>query len=291
MATVQQLLRRQADHHGVQFWIIEKDYALSYLLKAISMTEGLGDALVLKGGTALRKLYFRDYRFSEDLDYSTREIGPIAELDTKFNRAVKKAEDLLQEQGAFRVEYEPLLLRESHPQGQTSYLVRVQFPYHRQPICRLKVEVTVDEPILLGPAKRPILHDFPESLTGEVSVYQLQEVVAEKLRALLQSLARIEDRGWGTGRISRDYYDLGYLLKNKDFSGDELADLTRRKSSLRNVHAKTVSDFFSPVLQELARRQWEKQLRIFVPAAPEPDVVIEETRRIIEEMWKLSSKD
>ena len=84
MATVQQLLRKQADLHGVQFWIIEKVYALSYLLKAISMTEGLGDALVLKGGTALRKLYFRDYRFSEDLDYSTREIGPIAEASVKF---------------------------------------------------------------------------------------------------------------------------------------------------------------------------------------------------------------
>lgn len=286
MATVQQLLHKQADLHGVQFWIIEKDYALSYLLKAISMTEGLGDALVLKGGTALRKLYFQGYRFSEDLDYSTRDVGPISELDIKFNRAVKKAEDLLQEQGAFRVEYEPLLLREPHPQGQTSYLVRVQFPYHRQPICRLKVEVTVDEPVLLRPERRPILHDFPESLVGEVLVYQLAEIVAEKLRALLQSLARIEARGWGTGRVSRDYYDIWYLLKNENFSGDELADLTRRKSSLRNVHAKTVSDFFSPVLQELARRQWEKQLRMFVPAAPGPDVVIEETRSIVEELWK-----
>ena len=76
MATVRQLLRQQADLHGVQFWIVEKDYALSYLLMAISTTEDLGDALVLKGGTALRKLYFRDYRFSEDLDYSTDRIGP-----------------------------------------------------------------------------------------------------------------------------------------------------------------------------------------------------------------------
>ncbi len=286
MATVQQLLRKQADLHGVQFWIIEKDYALSYLLKAISMTEGLGDALVLKGGTALRKLYFREYRFSEDLDYSTREIGPIAELDTRFNRAIKKAEDLLQDNGPFRIEYEPLVLREPHPEGQSSYTVRVQFPYHRQPVCRLKVEITIDEPVLLRPAKRPILHDFPESMTGEVPVYQLQEVVAEKLRALLQSLARIEDRGWGTGRISRDYYDLWYLLKNKDFSGDELVDLTREKSSLRNVQARTVSDFFSPVLIELARRQWEQQLRTFVPSAPDPDVVIEETRSIVEVLWK-----
>mgnify|MGYP001821562619 CR=1 FL=1 len=56
MATVRQLLRTQVDLHGIQFWIVERDYALSYLLKAISMIDGIGESLVLKGGTALRKL-------------------------------------------------------------------------------------------------------------------------------------------------------------------------------------------------------------------------------------------
>ena len=286
MATIRQLIRSKSDLHGVQHWVVEKDYALGYLLKAISLTDNLGDTLVLKGGTAIRKLYFSSYRFSEDLDYSTLEVGPVAELDTKFNRAVKNAENLLQENGPFRIEYEPLVLREPHPEGQSSYIIRIQFPYHRQPVCRLKVEITIDEPVLLRPEYRSILHDFPESLPGEVPVYQLQEIVAEKLRALLQSLARIEDRGWGTGRVSRDYYDLWYLLKNIDFLGGELVDLTRKKSAHRNVHVKAVGDFFSPALQGLVRRHWEKQLRIFVPTAPDVDVVLEETRIIVEELWK-----
>jgi hypothetical protein len=286
MATVRQLLRTQVDLLGVPFWVVEKDYALSYLLKAISMTDDLGDALVLKGGTALRKLYFRDYRFSEDLDYSTRQIDPIAGLDAKINRAVQNAEELLQEKGPFRIEHEPMALRDPHPGGQFSYTVRVQFPHHREPICRLKVEITIDEPVLLKPDSRSILHDFPESMEGVVLVYQLHEVVAEKLRALLQSIARIEERGWGTGRVSRDYYDLWYLLKNQDFSGDELVDLTREKASHRNVQANAASDFFSPTLQELARRQWDQQLRIFVPTAPEADVVFAETRSIVQDLWK-----
>lgn len=285
MATIQQLIREQADLHGVPFWIIEKDYALSYLLKAISIAEGLGDALVLKGGTALRKLYFRDYRFSEDLDYSTREIGPIARLDARFNAAIQIAENLLRDRGAFRVEHQALILRETHLAGQSCYIVRVKFPYHREALCRLKVEITIDEPILLRPARRSIVHDFAENLVGEAPVYQLQEVVAEKLRALLQSLARIENRGWGSGRVARDYYDLWFLLKNGEFSGDELVDLTRKKSSIRNVQASSVNEFFSPMLVESARRQWEKQLRIFVPDAPGADVVIEETRSILNELW------
>ncbi len=285
MATVRQLLRQQADLYGVQFWIIEKDYALSYLLAGISATEDLSDALVLKGGTALRKLYFRDYRFSEDLDYSTLQIGPIEALDRKFDRAIKKTEDLLQEFGPFRVGYEPLSLREPHPQGQSSYIVRVQFPYQRAPMCRLKVEVTSDEPILLDLKRRPILHDFPESIAGMVSVYSLEEIVSEKLRALLQSLARIEDRGWGTSRIPRDYYDLWYILKHAVLSGAQLVNLTQEKSNVRNVRAESADDFFAPALQNIARRQWEKQLRIFVPAAPPVEVVLEEARTLVEMLW------
>ncbi len=286
MATIRQLIREQSNLQGVQQWVVEKDYAISYLLKAISTTDDLGDALVLKGGTALRKLYFRNYRFSEDLDYSTREIGPVAELDTKISRAVINAEELLQENGPFRIEYEPLVLRKPHPGGQSSYIVRVQYPDHRQPICRLKVEITIDEPVLLKPEYRSIIHEFPENLPGKAPVYQLQEIVAEKLRALLQSLARIEDRGWGAGRVSRDYYDLWHILKSVDLSGEELVNLTREKSAHCSVKANSVDDYFSPALQEIARRQWEKQLRIFVPTAPDADVVLKETRIIVEDLWK-----
>ncbi|MFA9402843.1 MAG: nucleotidyl transferase AbiEii/AbiGii toxin family protein [Anaerolineales bacterium] len=285
MATVRQLLRAQVELRDVQFWIVEKDYALSYLLKAISLTDNLGEALVLKGGTALRKLYFREYRFSEDLDYSTREIGPIAELDAKFNRAVQRTGELLQEKGPFNVEYELMPLRDPHPGGQSCYIVRVRFPHHQSPMCRLKVEITVDEPIILEPDHRLIIHDFPEDLEGGVLVYQLQEVVAEKLRALLQTLGHLEERGWASGRVPRDYYDLWYLLKNQDFSGAALVDLVQEKASHRNVHANKATDFFHPKLLDLARRQWDKQLRVFVPNAPDVDVVLTESLDLVEDMW------
>jgi predicted nucleotidyltransferase component of viral defense system len=284
--TIRKLIRDQANVEGVQQWVVEKDYAISYLLKAISITDDLGEVLVMKGGTALRKLYFRDYRFSEDLDYSTLEIGPVADLENKISKATKSAEALLREHGPFRTELEQLTLREPHPGGQSLFVVRVQFPDHRQPLCRLKVEITIDEPVYLKPEIRPILHAFPEPFEGNVPVYQMKEIISEKLRALLQSLARIEDRGWGTGRISRDYYDLWYLLNRTDLNGKELVNLTNKKSAHRNVQAQAVDDFFSPSLIDLAKKQWDKQLRIFVPSAPDVDVVIEDTRKILRKLWK-----
>jgi hypothetical protein len=52
--------------------IVEKDYALTWLLKGFYlMGSGLDDRLVLKGGTAIRKVYFpQAWRFSEDLDFT-----------------------------------------------------------------------------------------------------------------------------------------------------------------------------------------------------------------------------
>ncbi len=49
---------------------IEKDYILSWILQGIAENENLAQALVFKGGTVLKKAYFNDYRFSEDLDFT-----------------------------------------------------------------------------------------------------------------------------------------------------------------------------------------------------------------------------
>ena len=48
---------------------IEKDYVLSWILIGIAMS-GMQDVMSFKGGTALKKVYFHDYRFSEDLDFT-----------------------------------------------------------------------------------------------------------------------------------------------------------------------------------------------------------------------------
>ena len=49
---------------------IEKDYILSWILQGVAENENLAKALVFKGGTVLKKAYFRDYRYSEDLDFT-----------------------------------------------------------------------------------------------------------------------------------------------------------------------------------------------------------------------------
>ena len=64
------LLKATARKFGIPYETVLKDYAIGHLLSAIAAEPGLASTLVMKGGTALKKLYFGDYRFSEDLDFS-----------------------------------------------------------------------------------------------------------------------------------------------------------------------------------------------------------------------------
>ena len=44
----------------------------------------------------------------------------------------------------------------------------------------------MDERVLLPAEQRQVIHEYGERLDAEVKVYSLEEIVAEKLRALLQ---------------------------------------------------------------------------------------------------------
>lgn len=63
-------IQTNARKFGVRDQQIEKDYILSWLLQGIAQHERLSTVMVFKGGTVLKKVYFEDYRFSEDLDFT-----------------------------------------------------------------------------------------------------------------------------------------------------------------------------------------------------------------------------
>ena len=70
MTPLEKLLRAEARRLGVGVEVLLKDYAIGHVLGAIAAEPELANTLVFKGGTALKKLYFGDYRFSEDLDFT-----------------------------------------------------------------------------------------------------------------------------------------------------------------------------------------------------------------------------
>jgi predicted nucleotidyltransferase component of viral defense system len=108
MRPLRDRIRDAARQSGTQQTVIEKDYALSYVLGGIAVQPELAQSLVFKGGTALKKLFFGNYRFSEDLDFSTIDAPKRDDLEQAIHRAIDHAAQATQELIHHRI-YERLL--------------------------------------------------------------------------------------------------------------------------------------------------------------------------------------
>ena len=285
MTNITQLIRDFSLSKAVRQDIVEKDYAISFLLSAISSTPGFSQNLVLKGGTALRKLFFPGYRFSEDLDYSTLRLGQIDGCDNLMEETAHNLTQSLNERGPFEVKIEQLILREPHPGNQKAYIVRIKFPAHRTPLCRLKVEITVDEPIIRETEILPVLHEFPDEFEGKILAYSISEITSEKLRALLQSKERLEGKGWGASRVCRDYYDLWNLLQVPGNINPALIELINMKCEIRKVTYNSPKDFISENLIHVAKNEWNQQLLPFVPSALPIEEILTQVKKMIVSIW------
>lgn len=260
--------------------VLERDYLLSWLLAGIAEKPALRDNLVFKGGTALRKCYFGEYRFSEDLDFSGLEGTPVGdEMEHSVEEACATAVQLLDEYAPVEITCERYRERQPHPGGQEAFTIRARLPWHSRMQTRVMIEVTVDERILWPPEKLPVIHNYDEPLRAALQVYPLEEIVAEKLRALLQQADMLEKRGWGRSR-ARDYYDLWRVLGTY---GDRMdwANFTprlREKCALRGVAFSGTGDFFNEHILAYVEETWEQSLGVLVPGLPSFDTVAGELR-------------
>lgn len=78
--------RSRARELGVQEGAVERDFVLACLLAAHEAEPG---PFIFRGGTALAKAYWPDYRLSEDLDFIT--AGPVPDLQDRLKRLVDRA--------------------------------------------------------------------------------------------------------------------------------------------------------------------------------------------------------
>src|SRR5215467_13217578 len=69
----------KAGGHRIPESVLERDYCLAWLLAELARSD-LHQGLAFKGGTALKRCYFGDYRFSEDLDFTLLEPMPFGDI-------------------------------------------------------------------------------------------------------------------------------------------------------------------------------------------------------------------
>jgi predicted nucleotidyltransferase component of viral defense system len=130
-------LREAAKRNKVILDVIEKDYAQSYVLAGLMSQPVLKETLVFKGGTALKKMFFGSYRFSEDLDFSVIQALNREELEEIILQATDDTRKLLEPYGQFSVEMKRLRETSPHPRGQDAFNILVSYPWYRGRVCSI----------------------------------------------------------------------------------------------------------------------------------------------------------
>lgn len=241
--------------------IIEKDYALGWLLAAIAADDDLLRTWVFKGGTSLRKCYYETYRFSEDLDFTVIDGGPEAPeaLVPIFERI---GEWLANEAGIELVLDERSFVRRVNRRGNPTTQGRIAFrgPSRPPQLPKIRLDLTSDEVLVDRPVVRRIFHaysDAPLPVRGVLS-YSVTELLAEKLRALAERCR------------PRDLYDVIHVYRHPDLigrAGAVLAVLDQKCAHVGIAVPDADAIRSSPFRDEL-EQEWHNMLAHQLPHLP-----------------------
>lgn len=174
---------------------VEQDLIIQRSLIALFSDEFIRDRLAFRGGTALHKLFLAPAaRYSEDIDLVQLHAEP-------FGVMIDKIRERLEFLGTPRIK-----------QKQHNNTIVYSFQSEEDVIIKLKIEINTREHFSVYGIKSVPLKLDSEWHKGEavVSSYELEELLATKLRALYQR------------KKGRDLFDLWYAMKNTIVSVDKV---------------------------------------------------------------------
>ena len=217
----------------------EKDYLQDLIL--FSIYSNIGKDLVFRGGTCLYKIYKLN-RFSEDLDFTlTRKIDV-----EKMTKKIISDLMLLNIRGRIKEIKE-------HQKGINIRLL-LNGPLYKggkETQCFIPLNISKKEHVLLDPKREPIIPLYREVPTFEVFIMSEEEILAEKVRAIL------------TRQKPRDVYDIWFLLTKRkivfdpNLIGKKLAiydlklDLTKLRNRIEGMKGLWEMDLKNLIIGEL----------------------------------------
>lgn len=246
-------IQKNANRLGVRDTQIEKDYVIGWVLKGISQNGFLKEKLIFKGGTALRKIYFEDYRLSEDLDftYSGGDFNS-SELKKNFEATIEW----------IRNESRINLNIQDEEKTFNNFYLGYSGPLGGKGANKsIKVDIANDE-ILCNEPVESIVHNEYSDLKDEVRVlsYALGEIISEKMRSLIQRT------------MPRDLYDLWYLFENENYMIEDYVIDFKVKTEFKKLDPIKLTETIL-VKKETFKRQWETHLVNQIKEIPDFEVV------------------
>ncbi len=244
-----------AGKYGVPAGTLEKDFAITTILSIISGFDGI-NKVVFKGGTALKKAYFAETRFSEDLDFTCAEDISSGLYDLLTKEIANKQVNFTE-------------VKEEKTVAQSKGLSVKYNDFNGYPNS-VKIDLSIRENVLGGQENRQIIHfyDNIEPNIFYIPTMTLKEIVAEKVRAIIYA------------RRPRHLYDMWYLIgknvvidtnlvNSKLAHYDERFDLEKLKEGMA-----------------MMKENWKRDLQYLMPKVPSFDEVAEKVLMKISNVMK-----
>jgi len=256
-------LQRLANREKVALGTLEKDYVLTEVLKSLSQVPTLSEMLVFKGGTALRKIYFSDWRYSEDLDFTVKRDMTKEELNEGLENWYRQVAQESQIQLNTKMLYKP----DGYARVRTQFVGPLSYP------GMIFMDLSFDEPLCLEPDHRKVLATPFQESEQKVLVYPLEELLAEKMRSLLE-------RG-----KSRDYYDVWRLLKEQSSNLDLklLSTVLLKKIAHKGLNLSNIDEFLPSDAGGL-KQYWENDLEQQISPLPPLDEALKELKDMLDKL-------
>ena len=248
-----------AAQKGVVKSTIDKDWALGHFIDAIFSIPELRQKLILKGGTCLKKCYIPDYRFSEDLDFTSTDkdfiitgkhldnISAFLKQRVEMPTHIESLKELKFKDKLTGYEAIIKFWGSDHPRNDSA-------PAPQRWQTKVKIEIILYELILFPVSYRDVVHSYSDKLTENalmVPCYSIEEVLAEKIRSLIQ-------RSYSA---PRDFYDIWYLSKHfPELEYKPIVDAFHKKLAFKGHSFSAVEQLINSENDKHLKAAWENSL-------------------------------
>ena len=259
-------IQQKANAVGVRDQQIEKDYILSWILFGIAKHEQLSKAIVFKGGTVLKKVYFEDYRFSEDLDFTVLNAEISNEqIFSWFNEVF----EFIKDEANIPLD---IIDNNEHEDGGINFYISYIGPLGGQGNNkRVKVDISRSEQLVFEPVMNDVIIGFTDLEEHQLLCYPLEEVLVEKMRSVMQRMQ------------ARDFYDIWYLLEEHEMDADFYISEFEAKCKSKDLQH---TDFPKKLDERLPqyKGRWKSSMSEQIKDLPDFDQVEREVKKHLKKL-------
>ena len=259
-------IQQKANAVGVRDQQIEKDYILSWILFGIVKHEQLSKAIVFKGGTVLKKVYFEDYRFSEDLDFTVLNAEISNEqIFSWFNEVF----EFIKDEANIPLD---IIDNNEHEDGGINFYISYIGPLGGQGNNkRVKVDISRSEKLVFEPVMNDLIIGYSDLEEHQLLCYPLEEVLVEKMRSVMQRMQ------------ARDFYDIWYLLEEHKMDADFYISEFEAKCKSKDLQH---TDFTKKLDERLPqyKGRWKSSMSEQIKDLPDFDQVEREVKKHLKKL-------